>query len=485
LDSDRLSNLQAKEIGKDEITTLPKMEKVGEILGLLAETNKGRDWIVKEIKRHHLKIPTETALNSYELLNSCSGNFVTNLHRALQGDTVKGFEDIQSLTKTYHWLFTDIVGGSNPTIPTKDQVRKIVALNELIRRTETFRNKDPVSTVILPVGDGVAVGFSDSPEKPLRLAIELHKALYRYNESKIDRERLLIRIGIDMGPVYILKDLNGKDNVWGPGIILTRRVMDLCGEMNIFASARIAEDVRKLSPEYDQILHPIGNYSIKHDEELVVYNIYGKGFGNKTAPRKAKVIAPNLERDIRTVNNFSFNYLKLSLEILDLKTTLTRHIWFMDVINVSKKPMDQIFYSLDGDTPKEFGDMNVNVRDDRNNALEILSVNVNRPYHKEFNVQLNRPIKTKGKRTLILEFDWEEPERTYFYRFASGCKHFAFSLVANKAVQLNMKILKVDTETGSKLDMGKPSEVTNVNDKMVVTWKKDDVTVDEAYQFSW
>jgi len=104
LDSDRLSNLQAKEIGKDEITTLPKMEKVGEILGLLAETNKGRDWIVKEIKRHHLKIPTETALNSYELLNSCSGNFVTNLHRALQGDTVKGFEDIQSLTKTYHWL---------------------------------------------------------------------------------------------------------------------------------------------------------------------------------------------------------------------------------------------------------------------------------------------------------------------------------------------------------------------------------------------
>src|SRR5437867_9201217 len=150
------------------------------------------------------------------------------------------------------------------------------------------------------------------------------------------------------------------------------------------ASAIIAEDVRKLSPEYDQILHPIGNYSIKHDEELVVYNIYGKGFGNKTAPRKAKVIAPNLERDIRTVNNFSFNYLKLSLEILDLKTTLTRHIWFMDVINVSKKPMDQIFYSLDDDTTKEYDDMNVNVRDDSNNVIVILSVHVNMPYNSEF-----------------------------------------------------------------------------------------------------
>src|SRR5439155_2275126 len=249
-----------------------------------------------------------TTLNSYELLNHCSPDFITRLHRALKGDDISGFKDVQSLTKTYHWLFTDIVGGADPTVPTKEQVRKIAALNELMARTETFRNRDSFSTVILPVGDGVAVGFGDSSEKPLHLAIELHKALYRYNESRNNKERIFIRIGIDMGPVYFVKDLNGKDNVWGPGIILTRRVMDLCGEMNIFASSRIAEDIRKLSPEYEKILHPIGNYSIKHDEELVVYNIYGKGFGNKTAPRKAKVIAPNLERDIRTVNNFSFNY---------------------------------------------------------------------------------------------------------------------------------------------------------------------------------
>ena len=461
------------------------IKKIGEILGLLGENNRGRDWIIKETKRRHLKIPLENTLNSFEILDCCPPDFVANLHRALQGESVKGFEDVQSLTKTYHWLFTDIVGGSDPTITTKDQVRKIVALNELITRTETFRNRDPTSTVILPVGDGVAVGFSDSQEKPLRLGIELHKSLFRYNENKSGKDRLTIRIGIDMGAVYIVKDLNGKDNVWGPGIILTRRVMDLCGEMNIFASARIAEDVRKLSPEYEGMLHPIGNYSIKHGEELVIYNIYGKGFGNKIAPRKAKVVAPNLERDIRTVNNFSFNYLKINLEMLDPKTTLTRHTWFMDVINVSKKPMEEIFYSLDGDVPKEFGDMNVNVRDDRNNALEILSVNVNKPYHKEFNIQLNRPIKPKQRRTVILEYDWEEPERTYFYRFASGCKHFVFSLTSKKGVELGMKILKVDTETGSKIDATTQPVISSVDDKTAISWEKNDMTIDEAYQFNW
>ena len=46
-------------------------------------------------------------------------------------------------------------------------------LNKLIERTEVFRRRDPDSTLILPTGDGMAIGFSDSPEKPLLLALSL------------------------------------------------------------------------------------------------------------------------------------------------------------------------------------------------------------------------------------------------------------------------------------------------------------------------
>ena len=482
--SDSKNNLQARQDRARKEDSLVKAKKIAEILGLLGESHRGKNWLLKELRIHHLKIPRESTLNSYEILRCCPPEFVSNLHQALQGGNVKGFEDVQSLAKTYFWLFTDIVGGSNPTIPTRDQIRRIVALTELIRRTETFRNKDAASTVILPVGDGVAVGFSDNPEKPLRLAIELHKSLFRYNEQKTEKDRLIIRIGIDMGPVYTVKDLNGKNNVWGPGIILARRVMDLCGEMNIFASA-IAEGIRKLSPEYAKILHPIGNYSIKHDEELIIYNIYGQGFGNKVAPRKAKILAPNLERDIRTVNNFSYNDFKVGLEILDQETWLTRHTWFMDVINVSKKPMNQIFFSLDGDSPKEFGDLNVSIKDEHDNTLEILAVNVNRPYHKQFNAQLNRPLKPKQRKIVILEYDWEEPKRTYFYRFASGCRHFTYSLTVPREVELDIRILKVDTETGSKVDASPVPELFNDNDKTVVRWSKDDLMIEDAYEFNW
>ncbi|MGH9999536.1 MAG: hypothetical protein ACRD90_06720, partial [Nitrosopumilaceae archaeon] len=260
-----------------------KITEMAEILAILNDTNRGKDWLLQEVKKHHLKSYVKPAMNSFEMLKILPDDFVTKLLKSLRGDDIEGFEDVQTLTKMFHWFFTDIVAGSNPKIPAKDQVRKIVVLNELISRTEIFRKKDPESTVILPTGDGMAIGFSDSAEKPIRLAIELHKFLNRYNELRSGVEKLLIRVGVDMGPVYVVKDLNGKDNVWGPGIILTRRVMDLAGDMNIFASARIAEDTRKLSAYYQEIIHPIGDYHIKHGEELQLYNIYGKDFGNKVA----------------------------------------------------------------------------------------------------------------------------------------------------------------------------------------------------------
>ena len=130
----------------------------------------------------------------------------------------------------------------------------------------------------------MAIGFSDSPEKPLLLALELHKDLYRYNSQKKERDKLYLRIGLDSGPVYIIKDLNGKENVWGPGIIMARRVMDLARDMNIIASSKIANDIRTLRPEYKNIMHPIGDYSLKHGVKILVYNVHGEGFGNKKAP---------------------------------------------------------------------------------------------------------------------------------------------------------------------------------------------------------
>lgn len=477
--------MQSKATPSKSHNETEKISNIAEILGLLDETHRGKDWILEQIKKSRVKAPFKHTMNSFQILKSCPMDFISNMLEMLRGDDFENFGDVKTLTRTYHWFFCDIVAGSNPTVPTKDQVRKVIAINEIVARVETFKNRDKDSTVILSTGDGMAIGFSDSPEKPLKLSIEVHKALNKYNIQRRGKERLLIRVGIDMGPVYFINDITGQANVWGPGIIVTRRVMDLAGDMQILASSRIADDIRKLSPEYKSIMHQIGDYSTKHSEQLNLYNIYGEGFGNKIAPRKSKVPRNNQEREIKTVNNFIFNKIEIDLEVIDAKTMLTHHTWTWNVVNVAKESKEHVFYYLDGDTPKEFADMNVTVKDERGNKLDIQSLNVNKPYHKEFNVKMNRPLKPKQKKILILEYDWEEPERTFFYRFASDCKKFVYNFVMPKGTELKTRVLKVDSETGYKIHASPPPAIKYSGNKINVKWTKTNLHAYDAYQFDW
>ena len=462
-----------------------KITEIAEILAVLNDTNRGKDWLMQEVKKHRLKSCVKPTMNSFEMLKALPDDFVSKLLKSLRGDDIEGFEDVQTLTKTFHWFFTDIVAGSNPKIPTKDQVRKIVVLNELISRTETFDKRDPASTVILPTRDGMAIGFSDSPEKPIRLSIELHKLLNRYNEKRSGIEKLLIRIGIDMGPVYVVKDLNGKDNVWGPGIILTRRVMDLAGDMNIFASAMIAESTRKLSPEYMEIIHPIGDYHIKHGEELQLYNIYGKDFGNRIAPRSKKVEKLTEDKMVKPAYNFAFKAVDIVLDVTEPTTLLTHHTWVWKLENISKEPKEQVHYIIDGDKERDFKDLHVTVKDERGNNLEILTVDVNKPTHKEFNVKMRNPMLPKQVKTLKLEYDWEEPDRSFYYRVASDCKDFTYLFSISKEAQIKTRVLRVDAETGYRVYASPNPVVKYLDDKTVVSWSKNNLKAFDAYQFQW
>ncbi|HXV66766.1 MAG TPA: hypothetical protein VD731_06050 [Nitrosopumilaceae archaeon] len=465
-----------------EKVSFSKLSKIAEIQGLLDETKRGKEWLLDQLKKH--KIKTKTIINTFEVLKECPDNFLSQMLRSLKGEDIVGFEDIKTLTKTYHWFFTDIVAGSNPTIPTKNQVKKIIVLNELIQRTTTFSKRDLNSTVVLATGDGYAIGFSDSPEKPIHLAMELHKVLYRYNESQRGNEKLLLRIGIDMGPVYVIKDLNNMDNVWGPGIILTRRVMDLAGDMNIFASARIADDLLKLSSDYKKILHPIGSYHIKHGEELQLFNIYGEGFGNKIAPRLKKVKTVTLDQSMRSVYNFKFETIEIALDVIDIKTMLTHHTWSWTVRNVSKETKDQIFYTLDGDSPKDFAKMNVQISDDKGKQLEIQSLNVNKPYHKEFVVKLP-PIQPKKTKSIKLQYDWEEPDRNFLNRVPSDCKQLTYLFSIPKRSDIKIRVLKVDMDTGLKILADPAPLVKHLADKTIVSWSKQNLKAYDAYQFFW
>ncbi len=467
---------------------LEKLARIAEVVELLEETKKNRDWLLDQIKQKRQKVAVKPDMTSVAILKMCSMEFLDYIVGYLRSNEFADVEVVvPPVTKHYHWFFTDIVAASDPTRTTHDQARKIILLNKLITMSDVFRQRDPATTLVLPTGDGMAIGFDDSPEKPLQLAIEVHKGLNRFNRTRKKEDIVQLRIGLDSGPVYIIKDINGNENVWGPGIIMARRVMDLADKMNILASARFANDVKMLKPEYRQVLHPIGDYQIKHGDKILVYNIYTDEIGSRKAPSQDKKQTSKAAEEVsKTSSRFLFNYIGVILELQDIKTMMTHHTMTWDLVNVSTEPVERLFYYLDGDRPRDFPELNVVVKDEDDRELEIMSLNVNKPYHKEFFVKFRRPLKTGEKgRIATIEYDWEEPERQFYYRFASDCKKFDFSLAVPKGFNLKHKVAKVDSETGDKSYSPIPASVKFLNDKTEMTWSNSNLRAYEAYSFYW
>lgn len=186
-----------------------------------------------------------------------------------------------------NFFFIDIVGLSDPSLSVKKQIAKIENLNRMITSCDALAKSTNDKKIVLPTGDGMAIGFLLHPELPLKLSIELHKKLRSHNYGKKGKEDSIgVRIGISSGPVFIVSDINGNQNVWGPGIIIARRVMDLGDNMHILLADPLASQLIALKDEYRMVVNPITDYEIKHGQKITLYSAYSQEFGNSTTPTK-------------------------------------------------------------------------------------------------------------------------------------------------------------------------------------------------------
>ena len=178
-----------------------------------------------------------------------------------------------------HVLFMDVVGYSKLLINDQQQLQE--ELSRVVRGTEAFRSAEAAGKLVrLPVGDGMALVFFDSPETPVLCAIEIGKALK-------DNPKLKLRMGIHSGPVSQVKDVNDRTNIAGAGINIAQRVMD-CGDAgHILVSRRVAEDLAQ-SREWEPHLSDLGECSVKHGLTVSVTNLYTGDAGNPEVPEKIR-----------------------------------------------------------------------------------------------------------------------------------------------------------------------------------------------------
>jgi serine/threonine-protein kinase len=175
-----------------------------------------------------------------------------------------------------HVLFIDIVGYSKLLI--SEQSELLGVLNDVVREAEEFRSAEADGRLVrLPTGDGMALVFRDSPEQPVRCALEISQALKEH-------PNLQVRMGIHSGPVNEVADVNERANLAGAGINIAQRVMD-CGDAgHILLSKHVAEDLQHY-PEWRPYLHDVGECEVKHGETISIVNLYTSELGNRNPPR--------------------------------------------------------------------------------------------------------------------------------------------------------------------------------------------------------
>jgi class 3 adenylate cyclase len=176
-----------------------------------------------------------------------------------------------------HVLFMDVVSYSKLLVDEQRELQQ--QLTQIVRNTEQVRAAEAAGKLIrLPTGDGMALVFFNSPEAPVKCALEISKALKVHPKLKL-------RMGVHSGPVSGLTDVNDRSNAAGAGINTAQRVMD-CGDAgHILLSRRVAEDLKHYR-QWQPHLHDLGECAVKHGERVYVVNFYNGELGNPELPEK-------------------------------------------------------------------------------------------------------------------------------------------------------------------------------------------------------
>ncbi len=170
-------------------------------------------------------------------------------------------------------VFLDIVEYSMKSV--SEQMLLKQAFNKLL--SSALENVVARDRVVLDTGDGAAITFLGDPEDALFVAMSLRAAARAEATGAI-----AIRIGINLGPVRVVKDINGQMNIIGDGINVAQRVMSFAQSGQLLVSRSFYEVVSCLSLDYASLFSYVGARTDKHVREHEVYSV---GIGTDAARR--------------------------------------------------------------------------------------------------------------------------------------------------------------------------------------------------------
>jgi Adenylate and Guanylate cyclase catalytic domain len=167
-------------------------------------------------------------------------------------------------------VFIDLVGYSKK--PVTEQIRLKTSLTTNL--SDSIKDIPVNDRIILDTGDGVAISFLGDPEDALFVTLSLREKMISEGMTSTIVEATgedSVRMGINLGPVKLVKDINGHPNIIGDGINVAQRIMSFARPGQIVVSRSYYDVVSNLASEYAKLFHYEGSRTDKHVREHEIY----------------------------------------------------------------------------------------------------------------------------------------------------------------------------------------------------------------------
>lgn len=164
-------------------------------------------------------------------------------------------------------LFLDIVEYSKK--PVIGQITAKDSFNRFLLKAISPIPED--DRIILDTGDGAIISFLGDVGDALKVALSMRDSLL--TEGLRMDPPLLVRLGINLGLVRLVRDMNGSPNIVGDGINVAQRVMQFADPDQILVSRSYFEAVSRLSKSTATLFHYQGARTDKHVREHDVYAV--------------------------------------------------------------------------------------------------------------------------------------------------------------------------------------------------------------------
>jgi class 3 adenylate cyclase/outer membrane biosynthesis protein TonB len=167
-------------------------------------------------------------------------------------------------------VFIDLVGYSKK--PVTEQIRLKTSLTSNL--SEAIKDIPVNDRIILDTGDGAAISFLGDPEDALFVTLSLREKMIAEGMTSTIVEASgddSVRMGINLGPVKLVKDINGHPNIIGDGINVAQRIMSFARPGQIVVSRSYYDVVSNLASEYAKLFHYEGSRTDKHVREHEIY----------------------------------------------------------------------------------------------------------------------------------------------------------------------------------------------------------------------